>query len=62
MKADFTQYPPGKRSYSIPDWDNCDPYQVIPKDSELMWKEVVTLPALSMAYLKANVDQTWAQK
>lgn len=62
MKTDFSIYPQGKRSYLIPDWDNCDPYQIIPNSTDLAGKKPVTEPALSMAYLKTNVDSTWNQK
>jgi hypothetical protein len=47
MKTNYSQYPPGRRSYSIPDWNNCDPYQIIPsdKDTELNDRQKSTLPA-----------------
>lgn len=64
MKTNYSQYPPGRRGYKIPDWNNCDPYAIIPQDSdtELKDKEKSTLPALKMMYLKTNVESTWIQK
>ena len=46
MKTDFSQYPQGKRTYLIPDWEICDPYQVIPNNTQLVGKETISEPAL----------------
>jgi hypothetical protein len=64
MKTNYSQYPPGRRSYSIQDWNNCDPYQIIPedKDTELKDKQKSTYPALKIMYLKTDVESNWIQK